>query len=292
MTDIVNKILWATDFSDESEEAFMYAGIFAKTFDAEVIGLHVLPGFSPEHYQSAIVVIDELKKRMDHMKNVAVGKFESFQKAKDVTFKYLIKDGNAAKVIVETAEEEKADLIVIGRKGLSAIERLFIGNVANQVLRHSHIPILVTKKKSGKPRFKKILVPTDFSEQEEVERDYAWKLAKEFDADITLLHILELHDYAFPPRVLDEMMDAVLKKLKQRKRREKEDIKITEDVTRAIHAPVGIVDYADTHKIDLIVISTCAQSKLERFFLGSTTEKVISYSHMPIFAIPPSRCKR
>jgi nucleotide-binding universal stress UspA family protein len=181
---------------------------------------------------------------------------------------------------------------VIGRKGLSAIERLFIGNVANQVLRHSHIPILVTKKKSGKPRFKKILVPTDFSEQEEVERDYAWKLAKEFDADITLLHILELHDYAFPPRVLDEMMDAVLKKLKQRKRREKEDIKITEDVTRAIHAPVGIVDYADTHKIDLIVISTCAQSKLERFFLGSTTEKVISYSHMPIFAIPPSSCKR
>ncbi len=292
MTDIVNKILWATDFSDESEEAFMYAGIFAKTFDAEVIGLHVLPGFSPEHYQSAIVVIDELKKRMDHMKNVAAGKFESFQKEKDVTFKYLIKDGNAAKVIVETAEEEKADLIVIGRKGLSAIERLFIGNVANQVLRHSHIPILVTKKKSGKPRFKKILVPTDFSEQEEVERDYAWKLAKEFDADITLLHILELHDYAFPPRVLDEMMDAVLKKLKQRKRREKEDIKITEDVTRAIHAPVGIVDYADTHKIDLIVISTCAQSKLERFFLGSTTEKVISYSHMPIFAIPPSSCKR
>lgn len=292
MSDIVNKILWATDFSDESQDAFMYADIFAKTFGAEILGLHVLPGFSPEHYQSAIVVIDELKKRMDHMEKAAVGKFESFQKGKGVTFEYLIKDGNAAKVIVETAEEEKADLIVIGRKGLSAIERLFIGNVANQVLRHSHIPILVTKKKSGKPRFKKILVPTDFSEQEEVERDYAWELAKGFDAHITLLHVLELHDYEFPPRVLDEMLDSVLKKLKQRKRREKEDIKITEDVVRAIDAPVGIVDYADTNKIDLIVISTCAQSKLERFFLGSTTEKVISYSHMPIFAIPPSHCKR
>lgn len=292
MTDLVNKILWATDFSDEAHEAFMYADIFAKTFGAEILGLHVLPGFSPEHYQSAIVVIDELKKRTEHMMNVTVEKFESFQKAKGVTFEYIIKDGNAAKVIVETAEDQKADLIVIGRKGLSAIERLFIGNVANQVLRHSPIPILITKKKSGKPRFKKILVPTDFSEQEEVERDYAWKLAKGFDADITLLHILELHDYEFPPRVLDEMLDSVLKKLKQRRRREKEDIKVTEDVTRAIDAPVGIVDYADTHKMDLLVISTCGQSKLERFFLGSTTEKVISYSHTPIFVIPPSQCKK
>jgi len=292
MTDLVNKILWATDFSDEAREAFTYADIFAKTFGAEILGLHVLPGFSPEHYQSAIVVINELKKRTEHMMNVAVEKFESFQKAKGVTFEYFIKDGNAAKVIVETAENQKADLIVIGRKGLSAIERLFIGNVANQVLRHSSIPILITKKKSGKPRFKKILVPTDFSEQEEVERDYAWKLAKGFDADITLLHILELHDYEFPPRVLDEMLDSVLKKLKQRRRREKEDIKVTEDVTRAIDAPVGIVDYADMHKMDLLVISTCGQSKLERFFLGSTTEKVISYSHTPIFVIPPSQRKK
>jgi nucleotide-binding universal stress UspA family protein len=292
MSDFVNKILWATDFSDEAQEAFVYADIFAKTFGAKIVGLHVLPGFSPEHYQSAIIVIDELKKRTDYMRKVAAGKFESFQKTKGVAFEYLIKDGTASKVIVETAEKEKADLIVIGRKGLSAIERLFIGNVANQVLHNSHVPILVTKKRSGKPRFKKILVPTDFSDQEEVERDYAWKLAKGFDASITLLHILELHDYEFPPRVLDEMLKSVLKKLKQRRRREEEDIKIAEDVYRAIDAPVGIVDYADTHKFDLIVISTCAQSRIERFFLGSTTEKVISYSHMPIFAIPPAGCKK
>jgi nucleotide-binding universal stress UspA family protein len=292
MPDFMNKILWATDFSDEAVEAFMYADIFAKTFGAEILGLHVFPGYSPEHYQSAIVVIDEFKKRADHMRNVAMEKFESFQKAKGVTFEYFIKDGNAAKVIVETAEDVKADLIVIGRKGLSAIERLFIGNVANQVLRHSRVPILITKKKSGKPKFKRILVPTDFSDQEEVERDYAWKLAKGFGSGITLLHVLELHDYDFPPRVLEEMLDSVLKRLKQRKRQEKEDIKISEDVTRAIDAPVGIVDYVDTHRMDLIVISTCAQSKLERFLLGSTTEKVISYSPIPIFAIPPSHCKR
>jgi len=72
MTDFMNRILWATDCSDEAHEAFTYADIFAKTFGAEIFGLHVMPGFSPEHYQSAIVVIDELKKRMEHMRNIAL----------------------------------------------------------------------------------------------------------------------------------------------------------------------------------------------------------------------------
>ena len=291
MPEFLKKILWATDFSEESQEAFVYAGAFAKTFGAELVACHVVPGFSPEHYQSAIVVIEELKKREEHMKKVASERLDAFQKTMGVQFKSLIREGNAAKEIIAAAEEEKVDLIVIGKKGLSAIERLFIGSVANHVLRHSPVPVLMTKKKPGKPKFKRILVPTDFSDREEVERDYAWKLAKTFDADITLLHVLELHDYEFAPRVLEEMLDSVLKKMKQRKRSEQEDIKVKEEVYRAINASVGIVDYADTDRSDLIVISTCNQSKLERFFLGSTTEKVISYSHIPVFAIPPAECK-
>jgi nucleotide-binding universal stress UspA family protein len=291
MPEFLKKILWATDFSDESQDAFVYAGAFAKTFGAELVACHVVPGFSPEHYQSAIVVIDELKKREEHMKKIATERLESFQKTMGVQFECLIREGNAAKEIIAAAEEQKADLIVIGKKGLSAIERLFIGSVANHVLRHSPVPVLMTKKKPGKPEFKKILVPTDFSDREEEERDYAWKLAKAFDADITFLHVLELHDYEFAPRVLEEMLDSVLKQMKQRKRTEQEDIKVKEEVYRAINASVGIIDYADTHKSDLIVISTCTQSKLEKFFLGSTTEKVISYSHIPVFAIPPSHCK-
>ncbi len=291
MPEFLKKILWATDFSDESQDAFVYAGAFAKTFGAELVACHVVPGFSPERYQSAVVVIEELKKKEKHMKKVAKERLEAFQRTMGVEFKFLIRDGNAAKEIIVAAEEEKVDLIVIGMKGLSAIERLFIGSVANHVLRHSPVPVLMTKKKPGKPQFKRILVPTDFSDQEDIERDYAWKLAKEFDADITLLHVLELHDYEFAPRVLEEMLDSVLTKMKHKKRKEQEDIKVKDEVYRAINASIGIVDNPDTHKSDLIVISTCAQSKLERFFLGSTTEKVISYSHIPVFAIPPAQCK-
>lgn len=292
MSDFLKKILWTTDFSDEAQEALLYADAFRRAFKARLIALHVVPDFSPALYNTTYVIRGELAKRVASLKREAQTRLETQKKAKKIPFKIVVKEGTASKRIIETAEEEKVDMIVMGRRGLSAIEKLFIGSVANQVLRTSPVPILVTKKKSGIPKFKKILVPTDFEDQEEVERDFAWKLAKGFGSELTLLHVLELHDYEFTPRVLDEMFKAVLKKLKQRKKREKEDIKVKEEVYRAIHASIGIVDYAETHKFDLIVISTCVQSKLERFFLGSTTEKVISYSHVPIFAIPPSWCAR
>jgi nucleotide-binding universal stress UspA family protein len=292
MADFMKKILWTTDFSDEAQEALLYADAFAKTFDAKIFALHVVPDISPALYDAALVVKGELEKRVAYMKEETQKKFDALKKAKNLKFDALIRQGNAAKIIIQTAEEKNVDLIVLGRRGLSAIEKLFIGSVANQVLRNSPVPVLLTKKRSGKPRFKKILVPTDFSEQEEIERDFAWKLAKGFDSELTLLHVLELHDYEFTPRALDEMFDAVEKRLKKREKKEKEDIPVSEDVYRAINAAVGIVDYADTNKIDMIVISTCVQSKIERFFLGSTTEKVISYTHVPVFAIPPSTCAR
>lgn len=287
MSGFLKKILWATDFSDEAQEALLYTDVFAKAFKAKIIALHVVPDFSAALYDAAYVIRGELAKRVAFVKNEAKKKMEALKKAKGIPFKIIVEEGSAAKKIIEIANKEKVDLIVIGRRGMSAIEKLFIGSVANHVLRNSSVPILVTKRKKGKPRLKKILVPTDFSEQEETERDYAWKLAKGFSSELTLLHILELHDYEFSPRVLDELFDSLLKRLKQRKKREKADIQVEEEIYRAINASVGIVDFAETHNVDLIVISTYVQSKLERFFLGSTTEKVISYTNIPIFAIPP-----
>ncbi len=286
----LKKILWVTDFSDEAQEAFIYAKHFAKTFNAKLIALHVVPDFSPTLYSTTAIIRTELTKRVALMKKEAERKLNALQKKQRFEFKSLVVEGNASKKIIETSEKQKVDLIVMGKRGISAIEKLFIGSVTNQVLRNATVPILLTKKRTGKPVFEKILVPTDFSKQEEVERDFAWKLAKGLDSDITLLHVLELHDYEFSPRALDDMFNIVLKRLKKRKTSESEDIRVTEDVYRAINASLGVVDYADTQKFDMIVISTCVHSKLERFFLGSTTEKVISYSNIPIFAIPPAHC--
>ncbi|TEU06858.1 MAG: universal stress protein [Candidatus Aminicenantes bacterium] len=291
MSGFLNKILWATDFSEEAQESLLYADAFAKTFKAEIVALHVVPDFSAALYDAARVIKGELLQKMAAVKGEAEEKIKAISKEKGIPFeKIIVMEGTASKIIIDSAEKEGVDLIVIGRRGMSAVEKLFIGSVANQILRTSPVPILLTKKKTGTPQFKKIIVPTDFSEREEIERDLAWDLAKGFGSELTLLHVLELHDFEFSPRVLEELMESLLGRLKRRKTREKADLQVTEDVYRAVNASVGIAEYAETHNFDLIVISTCVQSKLERFFLGSTTEKVISYTQIPIFAIPPTYC--
>ncbi len=291
MSGFLNKILWATDFSEEAQESLLYADAFAKTFKAKIVALHVVPDFSAALYDAAHVIKGELLQRVAAVKGEAEEKIKAISNEKGIPFeKIIVMEGTASKIIIDSAEKEGVDLIVIGRRGMSAVEKLFIGSVANQILRTSPVPILLTKKKTGTPQFKKIIVPTDFSEREEIERDLAWDLAKGFGSELTLLHVLELHDFEFSPRVLEELMESLLERLKRRKTREMADLQVTEDVYRAVNASVGIAEYAETHNFDLIVISTCVQSKLERFFLGSTTEKVISYTQIPIFAIPPTYC--
>ncbi len=282
----IKHILWATDYSDESRDALLHAGLFAATFGARLSALHVVPDFSPVLYESLPAAEAELTGRIERARAAAEAKIVDISRAQGIKFdSVLVRKGSPANAICEAAATEKADLIVIGRTGLSGSGRSAIGSVTNRVLHGSAVPVLVTKKRAGGPSIRKILVPTDFSSREEVERDHAWRLAKAFKASLGFLYVMELFGHDF--RLTDELFKAVLAKLKSRRAKEHEDIEMTEDVTKAIYASDGIIEYADTHKYDLIVMSTHV-GKVARVLLGSTTEKVIARSSLPVFAIPSS----
>jgi nucleotide-binding universal stress UspA family protein len=285
MTHPIKNVLWATDFSEESKEAMAYAGFFAKTLGAKLTALHVVPDFSPALYDLWPGAQADLAGKIEATKVSAQAQLDHICKTEGLCVdKVVIREGSAAKVILDTAKLEGADLIVVGRKGIAGREQNLVGSVTHQVLRSAHVPVLVTKGTKARPdSIKKILVPTDFTVEEDVERDHAWKLAKAFGASLKFLYVLELFGHEF--RLTDEMFTTVLKKLQARKKREHEDVEISEDVTKAVHSYEGIIDYAETHKFDLIVISTTVH-KLARFFLGSTTEKVVAHSRVPVFAIP------
>ena len=67
------------------------------------------------------------------------------QKFPQIQIKVLLKKGDAAEVILNTAGELKADRIVVGSHGRSGLEHFFTGSVAEHVVRGSHIPVLVIK---------------------------------------------------------------------------------------------------------------------------------------------------
>ncbi|MBC7363388.1 MAG: universal stress protein [Candidatus Aminicenantes bacterium] len=287
----IKNILWATDFSAESLTALNYARFLAEKFGASIAALHVVPDFAPALYETRGALVTELVEKQEESKIKAGKKLEKIQSQTGVKFsRMMVETGSAGKKIPEIAEREKCQLIAIGRKGLSALEKILLGSVASRVLRHSKVPVLVTPRKTKAPVIKNILVPTDFSGKEEKERDYAWMMASTLGADLTLIYILELYDFKFSPTEIKKMMDQALERLKKRKKRQQE-FQVKEVVVRDLNAAAGIVTYAAKHKMDLILMSTCV-SPIERFFLGSTTEKVISYSTVPVLALPSGYCEK
>jgi nucleotide-binding universal stress UspA family protein len=285
MINPIKNILWATDFSPESKEALAYADLLAKTFKAKLTALHVVPDFSPVLYEAWPGAEAELTGKIEAGKVAAKAQLDQLCETQGVCpHKVVVAEGSAAKIILKTAKKENAGLVVVGRKGVSGHEKNLIGSVTHQILRGSRVPVLVTKGTDAKVGdLSKILVPTDFSEGEDIERDHAWKLAKALGSSLTFLYVLELFGHDF--RLTDEMFDTVLKKLQARKKKEHKAVEITEDVAKAVHGWEGIIDYAETRGFGLIVMSTTVR-KLARFFLGSTTEKVIAHSRLPVYAIP------
>ena len=144
MAGFLKHILWPTDFSKEAGEALRYADFFARTFSAKITALHVAPDFMPAMYQNSLPVHQELMKRTAALKKEARAKIASLEKKRGAAFrKILVTEGSPAKKILEVAEKEKTDLIVMGKKGQSVMEKLIIGSVANHVLRHSPVPCLL-----------------------------------------------------------------------------------------------------------------------------------------------------
>lgn len=291
MKNQIKNILWATDFSGESLTALSYAKYLADKFNASITALHVVPDFAPALYETRGVLVAELVEKQEESKIKAGKKLEKIQEKAGLSFaKILVETGSPGKKVAEMAEKEKCQLIAIGRKGMSALEKILLGSVASRILRHSKVPVLVTPRMRKSPEIKNILVPTDFSGREEKERDYAWMMASALQANLTLIYILELYDFKFSPDEIKKMMDQALERLKNRKKR-RQEFEVKEVVVRDLNAAAGIVTYAAKHKMDLILMSTCV-SPIERFFLGSTTEKVISYATVPVLALPSVYCEK
>jgi nucleotide-binding universal stress UspA family protein len=144
----IRKILVALDGSNPSFNASTYAIDFAKRYDAELIVLSIVSPIPYSQFEYANIG------RMKEIETIEKEKSEQYidkvkQKAIEnkVTVKteVLIKYTSVVKEIVEYAENNKVDMIVIGSRGMAGFKKLLLGSVANGVVTYSHCPVLVVK---------------------------------------------------------------------------------------------------------------------------------------------------
>ena len=137
-------ILFCTDFSENADFAFDFAVDAALRNPGCVLTLlHVIPEPEAQFWRTYIYEVDDVdvKARTDIDQKVDSSYRTRVPDALD--FRVLMRIGNTAQQILSVAEETKADLIVLGRQGHGAFEKLLFGNVAGKVARRAFCPVML-----------------------------------------------------------------------------------------------------------------------------------------------------
>ena len=146
----MKKVLIALDYDQTAQKVAKVGFAMARDMNAEVILLHVIS--NPVLYYSSYMVVAPVQiNSVDDLKEVSQ-KFLDKTKNDlgDETIQTIIKEGDTAELILESAKKLKADIIVIGTHSRKWLENILMGSVAENVLKHTTLPlIIIPTKKQG-----------------------------------------------------------------------------------------------------------------------------------------------
>jgi len=141
--------------------------------------------------------------------------------------------------------------------------------------------------------YEAVLIPTDGSEGTRAAVDHAIDIAKQYEAALHVLYVVDArlgvaHDTP-PDAIYDALerqgrdaIDAVIRQAKAASVETIEGVVAQGDPHRAI------LDYTETEGIDLVVMGTHGRTGLDHYLLGSVTEKVVRLSDVPVLTVPLS----
>jgi nucleotide-binding universal stress UspA family protein len=138
-----SKILVGVDGSDCARRAFDAASDMAKSVNAKLVILCVVqpPMAIGQRRENAAKITSILESEakmilVDYTKETGV---------KGIKAKTILARGHPAEIILYTAKSERADLVVIGSRGMGGAKRPLLGSISNAVVHNSNIPVLVTR---------------------------------------------------------------------------------------------------------------------------------------------------
>jgi universal stress protein A len=145
------KILVTTDFSDAGDHAIAHAFRMAADHGAEVLLCHVFemvvaPNPLYAQYYPSDLFSPEVRERAEiDARNALLQRVPKTGPLAGVTHSTVVANGTPAEEIIRVAEQQGVDLIVIATHGRTGLKHLFLGSVAERVVRYAHCPVLVVR---------------------------------------------------------------------------------------------------------------------------------------------------
>ena len=144
------RILVATDGSTLSKKAVTSAIALAALTGAELVALKVVPRYPQSYFEGGLALqaaeVGRVEKQWAENGQAIVDAVQKTALAKGVTTKAItVKSDLVSDAVIAAAKKYKCDLIVMASHGRRGIKRLLLGSETQQVLTHSHVPVLVLR---------------------------------------------------------------------------------------------------------------------------------------------------
>lgn len=284
----IKRILMPTDLSVCAEHGMRQAVLWCERYGADLHIFHVVADTEP----------GSVKDKKERAKIAVADHIERYEPFGFETKLELRFGGPAAKQIAQYVGDESIDLVVMGTHGRMGLSGIFMGSVAESVLREAPCPVLVVpmhERELGEAPPSRILVPVDFSDWSHNAVSYAKTIAETHGAKILLLHVIE--DVVLPDFYLAAGSALFLQEPEIRRKSE-ERLKMLfrsaggPDVPMEAHvingrAALDIAGFAEAKEVDFIVLPTSGLSGLNRLLIGSVAEKVVRRAVCPVLTLKP-----
>ena len=282
----LKNIMVPVDFSEASKKAVNYGLSLALEFEARLVLTHIVP-YDALAYLTAKARLLELVPPDCRDK---------------IVFETIVKSGEVRQELLGIVEDKEIDLVVMGSRGRSYFERVLLGSVTERMLRKLHVPILTVshldpEKDLHKPEpipLRRLLYATDLSDGSEAGLEFSIRLARAFDANLTVLHVIQPMDAAMRGMETGGFMPDYTAEIRaQAAERLNRLVALVSDgsvpITTALAEGVPFETINQTavdNKADLLVINLQGKGRLERALLGTTAERVIRTATVPVLSLP------
>jgi len=285
----MKNLLVPTDFSPESHHAFEVALRIAQRAGGSVTLLHVveLPegvnistfggpvggdmsnsGGDGMERLFVIKLLEATKRRMHNL--MAEGR----RIAEGVPVRDVVSSDRIGPAILKTIEDHRIDLVVMGAQGHTAMEHFFMGSNTERMVRMAPCPVLAVKHQHKDFEVRKIVFPSDFSEEVDRTAPTLQKIQELFpDAKLHLLHVTHSSDPKASTSSL-ERMRAFAQRHNLRN--------VSLDLFTDANERTGIQHFSRETNADMIVLPTHGRTGVNRYLHASIAENVATHAYPPV----------